>query len=312
MQLEKYVCVVGGSNVDITGTPLSQLRIHDSNPGNINLSFGGAGRNVAENLSLLGFNVDFISAFGMDYNSKMIQENCKERKISTAHCVSSKAFACPTFLCINSNENDIHVAVSDMSCMSLITPAYIKKRMPLINHAQACVIDANLPKETIKYIISFCKTNVFVDTVSSIKTEASRDVIKNVFAIKPNILEAEILANQKISSLYDVKVAAKKIRDRNIQNVFISMADQGVYFDNGVESGIIPPLSVDIKNTTGAGDSFVAAVVWSYLSKRRFNIISAAKAGIAASALCMQSTSAVNGKISEGKIKKLMGEITYE
>lgn len=310
MPLEKYVCVVGGSNIDMTGTPHSQLRLHDSNPGNITLSYGGAGRNIAENLSLLGINVDFISAFGADHNSNLIQENCRERNISITHCISSKSFTCPTFLCINSNEKDIHVAVSDMSCMSLVTPAYIKRRMPLINHAQACVIDTNLPRETIKYIISYCKTNIFLDTVSSTKTEVSKDVIKDIFAIKPNILEAEILSNQKISSLYDVKMAAKKILERNINNVFISMAEQGVYFDNGVDSGIIPPLKVDIKNTSGAGDSFISAIVWSYLTNRGFDIASAAKAGTAAAAICMQSPTSVNSKISTRKIKQLMGEMS--
>ena len=55
------VYVIGAVNMDLSGTPAAPLRAGDSNPGRISLSPGGVGRNIAENLSLLGRKVFLIT-----------------------------------------------------------------------------------------------------------------------------------------------------------------------------------------------------------------------------------------------------------
>ena len=40
---------IGGVTVDLVGSPYKPLKLHDSNPGTIKLSFGGVARNIAEN-----------------------------------------------------------------------------------------------------------------------------------------------------------------------------------------------------------------------------------------------------------------------
>jgi pseudouridine kinase len=46
--------IIGGINIDIEGAPFKKLKYQDSNPGKIRLSYGGVGRNIAENLARLG------------------------------------------------------------------------------------------------------------------------------------------------------------------------------------------------------------------------------------------------------------------
>ena len=50
-----YVTVVGGMNMDIGGRPHGKLVARDSNPGTVRMSPGGVGRNIAHNMSLLGY-----------------------------------------------------------------------------------------------------------------------------------------------------------------------------------------------------------------------------------------------------------------
>ena len=40
------ITVVGGINIDIEGVPYGPLLMADSNPGKVNQSFGGVGRNI--------------------------------------------------------------------------------------------------------------------------------------------------------------------------------------------------------------------------------------------------------------------------
>ena len=78
----KYVTVIGGVNVDIVGFPNSPLVAQDSNPGTIRVSFGGVGRNIAENIVKLGVPTKLLSAIGDDVFGQQVQIGraaCRER-----------------------------------------------------------------------------------------------------------------------------------------------------------------------------------------------------------------------------------------
>ena len=68
-----YIMVIGGTNVDIQGFSRSELRAHDSNPGYVGVSFGGVGKNIAENIARLDINTKFITVFGNDLYGEKIR-----------------------------------------------------------------------------------------------------------------------------------------------------------------------------------------------------------------------------------------------
>ena len=47
-----YITVIGGSNIDIQGVPNIPLVMFDSNPGKVDISLGGVGRNIADNMAM--------------------------------------------------------------------------------------------------------------------------------------------------------------------------------------------------------------------------------------------------------------------
>ena len=49
-----YAVVCGGVNIDIGAHSFAPLRAKDSNPGKVELSLGGVGRNIAHNMRLRG------------------------------------------------------------------------------------------------------------------------------------------------------------------------------------------------------------------------------------------------------------------
>src|SRR5699024_5824490 len=150
------------------------------------------------------------------------------------------------------------LALSDMDLYTNITVEFLKERTPLINGSLACVIDTNIPKESIEYLIENVKVPIFMDTVSVKKTEKIKDLLHNIYTIKPNIYEAEILAGMKINDIHDIKKATDIIIKKGVKKLFLTMGKDGVYYkDEHVES-ILPTLSLDVLNTTGAGDSFFA------------------------------------------------------
>ncbi|WMM25891.1 carbohydrate kinase family protein [Tissierella sp. MB52-C2] len=301
---KQYVTVIGGANIDITGTPHYDLNINDSNPGQTILSLGGVGRNIAENLSRLNVNVKFITVLGDDGYSREITNNCEELNISLEHSLIMTNERTSTYLCINDESGEMKVAISDMEIYKYITPGYLKEKLGVINNGKVCVVDTNIPEDSLKYLMDNCNVPIFLDTVSTKKTEKIKDSIHNIYTLKPNIIEAEILSNMKINTIEDLEKATDIILEKGVERLFVSLGAKGVYFTDGNHRGNILPIETKVINTTGAGDSYIAAVIWAYL--KGFDLEKSAKAGLSASYICINSSSTVAKNISEEQIINLM------
>lgn len=300
----QYVSIIGGANIDITGTPYYNLNPNDSNPGKITMSLGGVARNIAENLSRLGVNIEFITVLGNDSYSREIQNSCKELNISLKHSLIMPNERTSTYICINNELGEMQVAISDMEIYKYITPDYLEKKLDIINGGVACIVDTNIPQWSLEYLMDNSKVPIFLDTVSTKKTEKIKDSIHNIHTLKPNIIEAEILSNMKIIKRKDLEKATDIILKKGIQRLFVSLGAKGVYYTDGTIKGIILPIPTEIINTTGAGDSFIAAVVWAYL--KGFDLEKSAKAGLAASNICVRSNQTVSKDMSAENIQNIM------
>ena len=166
MRLPLKICVVGGLNVDVSGTPVDRLRPYDSNPGHVHLSLGGVGRNLAENLSLLGCDVSLITVLGDDAFTPWIQSDCASRGIDLSGALTVTGIANGYYLCVNEANGDLHTAVADMAVCDRVTPEFLSERLPRLNQADAVVLDANLPSETVAWAVSHVTVPCFADTVS--------------------------------------------------------------------------------------------------------------------------------------------------
>lgn len=302
--MREYITIVGAVNVDITGTPYDSLNINDSNPGYVKNTLGGVGRNIAENLARLDLDVELITVLGDDFYAEEIRQDALANNIGLEYTKSFKDSRTSIYLCINDHEGEMKLALSDMDLYENITVEFLEERLEFINSSLACVIDTNIPQESIKYLIDNVNVPIFVDTVSVKKTEKILDLLYNVYSLKPNIYEAEFLSGIKIKDIDDVKKAADIITNKGVKRLFISMGKDGVYYKDEFGQGVLPSMSLNIVNTTGAGDSFFAAIIWSYLNG--YDVEESAKVGLAASHICLQSKDTVSKEMSIEKIKSLI------
>lgn len=304
MSKNKYAVVIGASNIDIGGTPYRPLIQADSNPGKINISYGGVGRNIAHDLSLLGINTRLITASGNDPLGKDMLVYCRNAGIDTSSSIISDDHISSTYIYINDINGDMHIALSDMDICKLITPDYIDNMEELINGAAAIAADCNLSYETLMHIKKICRVPVFIDTVSVTKSSRIKNDLNGIFAVKPNRLEAEELSGIIINNSEDYIRAAEIIIDKGVKNVFISMGAEGMLAANENNAYLIGRYDTDIVNTTGAGDSATAALIWSYISSNDPDnyLIEAAAAANAAASLTLQSHGSVNPEMTADKV----------
>ena len=304
LQKTPYVVVIGGANIDIAGKPFAPLVQRDSNPGQVSLSPGGVGRNIAQNLAMLDVEVKLITALGEDAYAAELAGSCRSTGIDITESLTVPGGSTSTYVFITNEHGDMELAISDMQIYDNLTPQYLERRADLIGNAALCVLDTNLTAETIRYIAETFHVPLFCDPVSTAKAGKLSGLLGNFHTLKPNLLEAELLSGVKIHDERSLERAANALLQTGLSQVFISMGQTGVYCANGERHATVPPYRSEIVNTTGAGDSMMAAVVWGWL--QNLPMEDCARAGMAAASICIESAGTISPQMSGENVRKKM------
>ena len=206
-----YAVVCGGVNIDIGAHSFAPLRAKDSNPGKVELSLGGVGRNIAHNMRLLGVPTYLLTAVGGDSRARQVEESCQALGIDLSHALRVPDGRTSTYVFVGDSDGDMAVAVADMEICEKLTPDYFASQKELLD-AAAVVVDANLPRESIAYLVEHCAAPLFVDPVSTVKAEKLQGLLSHVHTLKPNRIEAELLSGVKISDDATLHQAAQAAR----------------------------------------------------------------------------------------------------
>jgi pseudouridine kinase len=270
------------------------------------MSPGGAGRNIAHNLALLGQKTLFISAFGDDVFAGPLRESCRCVGVDIGRSPVLAGESTAVYLFIAGAEGEMELAVSDMGIYDRITAAFLEERMDAVNAAALCVADANIPRESLEYLARHCRVPLFVDPVSVAKAEKLRGLLPSMAMLKANALETPILTGIEITGDASAAAAARALLDQGLGQAVVTLGGKGVYCATARESCRLPVFAGPLRNVTGAGDSFMAAFVWAQL--REFSLEKSALAGLAAASLCIASEETVCPELRAETIMQILKE----
>lgn len=304
-----YVCVIGGANIDIIGTPNTKIKTFDSNPGRLRITFGGVARNIAENLKRLDKDVVFITAFGSDPFADSLKESLVNLGIDIKSSVTVKGETSSVYMCLNDVSNDMFVGLSAMDVLKALTPEYLEKKLDLINGAECVVADTNIPN-----CLDFLQKNVtpplFIDTVSAKKTALITDNLKNISCLKPNVYEAEILSGVSIETDDDIKKAVGIIHEKGVEEIYVTLGEKGAYYSDGKTFGKVEAFRTRPVCTTGAGDSFLAGLVAARCEG--LPIKERAKFASAVAKITVEDEKTVSDKVTRQNVEKILKGESYE
>lgn len=299
-----YAAVIGGVNMDIGGQSFDALVPRDSNPGRVHMSLGGVGRNIAHNIALLGADVRLLTAFGDDLYAQRIAASCGEQGIDISHALQVPGGATSTYLYLNGPDGDMALAVSDMDICAKITPSYLRANLSLLNNAQLIVADTNLPPESLQFLAENCSPPIFVDPVSTAKATKLTRLLGRLHTLKPNRLEAELLSGVSITDEASLRQAADQLLGTGLRRVFLSLGTRGVLAADHRSQALLPCRPAEPVNTTGAGDAFMAGLVWAYLQGA--DLEETALAGLSAAAIAAEGAETINPKLSAEALRQRM------
>ena len=288
--------VIGGNNVDINATAATALVYGDSNPGSIHTGLGGVGRNIAENLTRLGQQVSLITAFGDDEFSKLATRQAERIGMDVSHAIYAAHTASCVYVCVNEPSGEMSVAVNDMALCERITPAYLEGKLAVLGSADAIIVDANIPEESIDYIVQHCAAPVIADAVAAKKAARLHRSLPRLTALKANQIEIELLTGVSITHEFDLHTAARTLHQMGVDYVLITLGGRGAYISEGGEQLFDHPIPQRIVNTTGCGDGFTAAAALAIIEKRPVREV--LRMGLAGAAITAMSRQAVSDQMN--------------
>lgn len=294
-----YILVLGASIVDIFGFCGRSYAQRDSIPGHVKVSFGGVCRNIAENLARVGVKTEFISILGDDENGKAILEHSRRLGYNMENSVFLEGQSTPTYMAILNQNGEMESAVVDMDSLNKMTPSFIDEKREVFENAEYVVVGSDGP-ELLEYILKKYegKCKFILDPVSAKKAEEIRHLIKYFHTIKPNRFETEALCGFKIESDEDLRKAGRFFIEQGVKNVFISLDSDGIYYitSEGEEGTLACCEAINVKNVTGAGDSFVAGIGYGYMNN--LSIKDTLKYAVAMSIITITHEETINPKMS--------------
>ena len=305
MKNKKIVCV-GGANVDIQSFSLEPVRIHDSNPGHIQFSAGGVGRNIAENLARLGQTVKMVSVTGDDFLGNYVRRVSQEAGVDISNMEILIGHRSSVYVSIMDSDGDMAVAGSDMRIIKQMDKGFIDRHSEVITQADCIITEPNLSSETLDYLTALCRNKPMIaDPISTTYAKVLKPFLGRLTAVKANAYEAAILADVPIETEADLEKAADKILASGLFETAITLGAKGVFYKNQ-EGAVIreTPKPIKMVNATGAGDAFTAGMVFGLVNGLppkemiRFSM--------AASIVALSHQNTINPEMSESSVRKIM------
>lgn len=244
------IVVVGSINTDLVFVSQKRPKAGETILGDEFLTIpGGKGANQAVASAKLGKDVSIIGCVGNDIYGEKMLKNFIANGVDTSMIEVLDISTGVAGIMVDNEDNSIVVIPG---ANKLLSKAMIDKHMDVLKGAKVVILQLEIPMDVIEYVIDICHQNHIISILNPAPArKVPEQLIEKVSYLTPNEHEAvEIFGEQAIDDL--LKQYPNKL--------IITQGDQGVVFFDGQYKRHIASLSVDVVDTTGAGDTFNGAL----------------------------------------------------
>jgi ribokinase len=221
---------------------------------------GGKGANQAVAAARLGGKVLFISKTGNDVFGKQNTELFEKEGIDTSYIFQDPNEPSGVALITVDSKAENCIVVASGANATLL-PADVSKAAAEIETAAILLTQLETPIETIVYAAGIAAAkNVRVILNPAPACPIPKSLLKGLYMITPNRIEAEMLTGIKVEDTASAKLAAEALHTAGVQIVIITLGAQGALslIDNVFH--FIEAEKVEPVDTTAAGDVFNGAL----------------------------------------------------
>ena len=303
------VTVVGSLNVDLV---CHAIRRPDKGETIIGDAFdiftGGKGFNQATAAARLGAKVSLIGSIGSDPFGDLLRTAIKNEQINSRFITRRTDIGTGIATIVVEPDGDNSIIVVPRANMALTT-ADIDAAADCIADADVLLLQLETPIAASERAAAIAKQhNATVVLNPAPAQPLPNNLLKSVDILTPNQSETELLSRMQVNNQDDACRAAETLRQRigDSENsaIVLTLGEQGTLMLTETTSELVPALSVDPVDTTGAGDAFCGALATALASGE--NLQSAVKFANAAGAAAVTVIGATPSMPTRTKVERLL------
>lgn len=260
------IVVIGAVFVDIKGYPEAAFVPTGRNAGRVERVHGGVGRNVVEDIANCELRPTFVSLVDESGDGADVLRKLNNHKVNTDYIWKTRD-GMGTWLAVFDNDGDVAASISKRPNLLPIADILDKHGDEIFANADSIIVEIDIDKEIVKRVFKLAKKHgkkVYSVVGNMSIAMERRDFLKSIDCFVCNIQEAGILFFDDYSdkSAEDmIDILSEKVVAAQIPSMIVTMGGDGaVYADLHGDKGYCPARKVEVKDTTGAGDSFCAGV----------------------------------------------------
>ena len=260
------IVVIGAVFVDVKGYPEANFIPTGRNAGRVERVHGGVGRNVVEDIANCELRPTFVSLVDESGDGADVIRKLKNHKVNTDYVWATRD-GMGTWLAVFDNDGDVAASISQRPDLLPIVDILDKHGDEIFSNADSVIVEIDIDKEIVKRTLKLAKKHgkkVFSVVGNMSIAMERRDFIKSIDCFVCNIQEAGIMFFDDYSDVTPEKmvdILSEKVMAAQISSMIVTMGGNGaVYADRYGNKGYCPARKVEVKDTTGAGDSFCAGV----------------------------------------------------
>jgi ribokinase len=255
------IIVIGSTNTDMV---IKSARLPSPGEtilgGTFLMNPGGKGANQAVAAARLGGHVILITKTGNDMFGAEAAHLFNNEGIDSRFIIKDDKNPSGVAL-INVDEKGENCIVVAPGSNGTLSPDDIKEEIFKTDPSDIFLMQLEIPVETVEFIARKAAGNgntVILNPAPAM--HLSDDLLRCLFLITPNETEARFLTGVDVHDIPSAEKAAKKLHDKGVTNVIITMGAYGAYILSGNVSKLIPVEKVKAVDTTAAGDVFNGAL----------------------------------------------------
>lgn len=221
---------------------------------------GGKGSNQAVESARLGANINFIACLGKDALAEKALQLYKEEGVDTQHIKYSESFSTGVGFIMVDNEGN-NIILLDFGANNDLMPEYVESKSEIITNSDIVLVQLEIPVETVVKTVEIAKRNNTKVILNPAPYQHIHDKVwKGVTIATPNEKESKLILGYSPDEKVKVEELAKGLLAKGVENVVITLGEKGCYVATEQDEELIPANRTNVIDTTGAGDTFTAAL----------------------------------------------------
>ena len=255
------VVVVGSFNMDLVVQAGRRPQTGETLMGEeFGMFIGGKGSNQAIAAARLGANVTMIGRLGTDLFGDTLMAAHTEEGIYTDYVIRDTEVGTGVASILIDADGDNSIVLVPQANMRLSVED-IERASEFIAAADVLLLQLEVPIAASQRAAEIAKSNGATVVLNPAPAqELPDDFLAQVDILTPNEVETESLSGVRVSTATDAERAAKVLLDKGLSAVILTLGERGALLLTPDLTQQVPAYSVEVVDTTAAGDAFCGAL----------------------------------------------------